>query len=59
MNDQVEEILFTYTKENLVSYLMDILPDSAKEEIITNYKEVEEDEQKRKNEARKKMCGAT
>jgi hypothetical protein len=42
MDDKVRTILNTYTHENLVEFLMDILPDSAKEEIITNSEEVGE-----------------
>jgi len=38
-DESVREILETYSQDNLIDYLMDILSDEAKEEIIKNYEE--------------------
>lgn len=65
IDENVERILTRYNKNNLVDYLMDILPNDAKKEILSNYTQKRKLDQEKIREYieeggdRCPYCGAT
>lgn len=59
LDKQTEHIFERYDKENLVAYLIDVLPDDAKQEIVTNYinaKELDADDVSRYIKEKGTIC---